>query len=269
MSTHAIDRASVGKSMRAAATLGGSGVVAESPAALSVNWREPAAMRVTRCLLVGVGVLLVAHFLCGFMASNVDIRFQPKVYRLFWFSGEFGFPAWFSAMMLAAAGVLLLLITGQRRLREWSIWPTFVLGAGFFLMSADELLQLHEETVYLVTRRWFPNAGEYARTWTAGGALLALVVGLAMIPMLRRLPRLTCWLFLAAGATYLGGALGLEALSGLFEDPEGPLYSRKIYILVMTAEETCEKLGVILFLHALIAYYAALLRDRGWMPHTA
>src|SRR5690606_13384436 len=91
-------------------------------------------------------------------------------------------------------------------------------------------------------------------SWTIPGAVVAAFVGGSFLPFLQHLPRRTSRLFIAAGALYLGGAIGIE----LATEPmaELDLLDTLEYNLTTVAEEALEMAGVILFLHALLAHIA-------------
>ncbi len=59
------------------------------------------------------------------------------------------------------------------------------------------------------------------------------------------------YLFLIAGATYLGGVLGMELVGSSYIFNYGPSLS---YGIVATIEEVLEMLGIIVFIYALLDY---------------
>jgi hypothetical protein len=66
------------------------------------------------------------------------------------------------------------------------------------------------------------------------------------------LPAQTRRAFVLAGAIYIGGALGMEMIDGLYAS----LYGEKnlTYAFLTTIEETLEMLGIVVFLHTLLTY---------------
>ena len=78
---------------------------------------------------------------------------------------------------------------------------------------------------------------------------------------LRRLPADTRRRFLVAGFIYVSGSLGLEMLGGNYEFVQG---KRDLaFGLLGVAEETCEMLGTILFLRALLLYLSRRISHSG------
>ena len=84
------------------------------------------------------------------------------------------------------------------------------------------------------------------------GTLFAAVVGLSSLRFLRHLPTRTALLFVASGAAYVGGALGVESLGGWYSGAHGA--DNPIFVTILTVEEVLEMVGAGVFLHALLAY---------------
>lgn len=87
------------------------------------------------------------------------------------------------------------------------------------------------------------------------GAAAAGVAALAYWRFLRALPAATRQLFVASGAMFLLGALGIEAISAMHADLFGRANFH--YAVLTTIEETFEMLGIAVFAIALMEY----LRD--------
>jgi hypothetical protein len=79
------------------------------------------------------------------------------------------------------------------------------------------------------------------------GVVLALVVGLAFVRFVVRLPPSTRRLVVAAAGMYLTGAAALEAVGGMVLEGQG---DRAAYLLVTAAEEGLEMAGSVLLLYA-------------------
>ena len=83
------------------------------------------------------------------------------------------------------------------------------------------------------------------------------IVGIGFLPFLLRLPSRTRNLFALSGIVYVGGAIGVEMLSASQADLNGE--DNLAYALIVTLEELCEMVGVVLFLHALLDHLHTLL----------
>lgn len=154
---------------------------------------------------------------------------------------------WFSTLILLFAGQLLLLQawSARRQRSTWWVW-WLVLAIGFHVMSVEEIVQVHEyvNTVVLDTH------------WTTYGAIIVAVVAIAYLPFLRNLPAKTMWLFVAAGIIYVGGAMGVERAATTWYEARRQMNTLP-YNLWTALEECMEMAGIILFIHALLAYLEA------------
>jgi hypothetical protein len=164
-------------------------------------------------------------------------------------------PSWYSSMtLLSCAALLALIATLKRRRRERFFAHWILLAVAFVYLAIDESVSLHEILIVPLRRR-LDLGGPLYFAWVIPGSAAVAVFGLAYVNFLRHLPRRTALLFLAAGATFVGGALGIELIGGALADAEG-LHSLR-YTLAMTSEEVCEMLGVTLFVYALLDYLRA------------
>ena len=77
-----------------------------------------------------------------------------------------------------------------------------------------------------------------------------------LLGFLRRLPRATRDSFLIAGAVFVGGAMGVEAL-GRRSILDADLAAHGVQRLMVTLEELLENLGVVLFVAAVLRHLAA------------
>jgi len=214
-----------------------------------MNKRYEFSIEIGRCtawLLAAVVLLLLAH-LCVFlldhqgMISDDDWMF----YAFFDLDEEEAFGTWFSSLLLFVAGLSLLLQARHCRIEGhgWSHWWR-LLAIGFFVLSLDEVIGVHE----------YVNAVTEDTSWTTYAAPIVALVGLAYLPFLASLPAQTRYLFLVAGALYIGAALGVERSTDWYEEQD--LLDSLAYNMWTAVEETLEMAGIILFLYALWSYMA-------------
>ena len=77
-------------------------------------------------------------------------------------------------------------------------------------------------------------------------------MGLAYLSFLINLPAAFRYWFMAAGLVFIGGAIGVEGISGMIADIHG---ERNLgYALTVTVEELMEMIGIIIFINALLKY---------------
>jgi F0F1-type ATP synthase membrane subunit c/vacuolar-type H+-ATPase subunit K len=94
---------------------------------------------------------------------------------------------------------------------------------------------------------------------------LVLLFLAGYVRFLVHLPRRVRRLFLAAGGTYVGGALGMELIGGNYASWATQLpYSSERYMtyaMITTVEELLEMVGIVVFLHALMLYMCVCMSD--------
>ena len=194
-----------------------------------------------------IGAALVQHSLGwddGKRIWLLDLDVERSVYT------------WFSQLLLAGAG-LLLLDTGARVYpRERLVGAQWLLlGLVFFALSADEALSLHELLSAPVGSA-LGTSGFLTFAWVLPLAALCLLGFIAFIPFLRALPGRVRAAMLLAAALYLGGAIGMELIGGkLYADAQGDV-TTAAYRLAAIIEEALEGLGILMFIYSIGLYRA-------------
>ena len=174
------------------------------------------------------------------------------LFRRFTLNSEGAIPAWFSTMLLLCAGSLLVfcgLFYRTKGDRWWKHWTA--LGALFGLLSLDEAIGLHE-TLMAPMSKLVEAEGIFHFAWVIPGAIVVGVLGLAWLPFLWHLNKTTRNRFIVAACLFVGGALGMEMVGGLVIEQFGE-YSIA-YMLTTTVEETCEMLGMVVFISSIVAH---------------
>lgn len=163
---------------------------------------------------------------------------------------EENIPATFSMLLLfITAAAMLRVAHAEFRLKQATAWGWLVLGIGFIYLGIDERISLHERLDIL-------NLDGFLRySWVVFAIPGVIVTALACIPFLRHLPRLTAVRLVAAGATFVLGAVGVE-MWGAYLATNGeyqPLYQLEVCI-----EESLEMIGVLLGLRAVLLHFRGL-----------
>jgi hypothetical protein len=165
--------------------------------------------------------------------------------RWFDLDAELAFPAWYSSMLLAACSFLTAFAASQGGRPATHLW---VISVVLIFMSADEAITLHEYLAILL----LPGVtftGFLSFSWVVVGAALALLVGLALLPVLWWVPRPTAIGVAASGFVYLTGALGMEMVAAaLFDVDSFFKWLPNIF------EEGFEILGVNILLWTILGY---------------
>jgi hypothetical protein len=176
---------------------------------------------------------------------------RDSLVRLTWVDAEANVPAWFSAGLLLCCAFLLALIAAGHKQCGGRVIPWTLLSAVFVLLSLDEVAQLHELSIRPL-REHFHTTGFLYYPWIVPAGLCVSSLALGYSGFLTSLPGRTRWLFLGAGAVYLAGALGLEAVSGEMATRFGEW--SPAYHGVTMLEELLEMTGLVAFMYALLDY---------------
>jgi hypothetical protein len=172
---------------------------------------------------------------------------------------EANIPTWYSsATLLLCAGLLAVIAAAKRGSGERYAGHWYGLSLIFLIISVDESATLHEK-VSTVLSRALDTGGILYYAWVIPAAVFLVVFGLGYLKFWIDLPAHTRWLFLAAGALYVGGAFALEMLEGLHNS----LYSTSdvLSAVLGSVQDVFEMVGVLVFIYALMRYIARHLRD--------
>lgn len=182
-------------------------------------------------------------------AKGFDLDIYPM--RLVDLNGEGNLPAMFSALLLLSVSAVLACIASAAPGQDRRAWG--VLSAGFLFLTFDEFLGFHERVSHVM--RWLGVGGHGAThfAWVIPYGLISVALGALYVPFLLRLPRRTAALSVLAGATYLGGAVGCEMISGELVEAYGR--ESRAMTLEILVEETLEMSGAAQFLVTLLAYW--------------
>jgi len=200
-------------------------------------------------LLAVCGVGLVVELAYG-AGTGAHEETAPYWVGLLSLSYEGNLPTWFASGLLLGCSVALFAnARAETEPRQRPFWVA--LGAVFALMSLDETVEMHERLTGTLGL-----GGAFHYDWVVFGAGFALLVGLATVPFLRRLPRPTARAFIVAGAVYVTGAALMELPLGWWTSEFGT--HNLGYGLIDWVEETLELVGAGLFLTALLRHHPTL-----------
>ena len=205
-----------------------------------------------------VVVILIAASLGATLLSFVTLhdpvlsKVRDSVVRLIWVDEEGNIPAWYSASLLLLCSLLLAAIGAVTRHQQRGyVAHWLILSLVFLFLSLDETAQLHERSIEPL-RNAFGTTGFLYYAWIVPAGVCVILFGLGYLRFLAKLPARTSRLFLLAGAVFVGGAIGIEAVSA----KQASLLGEQdlTYHLIVTAEELFEMAGVVLFIYALLDY---------------
>jgi hypothetical protein len=231
----------------------------------SMNPLSPASItRVLSAIVFGLSAMsLVANLslavpIDGYWMNEI----RDSLVRLFDINGEGNIPSWYSSSALLACAFLLALIAAQKKRTQDRFLSHWVgLAIIFVYLSMDESAAIHEMAIKPV-RAALDTDGFLRFAWIIPGSVAVLLFVLIYARFLASLPSRLRAQFLIAGALYVGGAIGMEAISGYYATVEGR--DGLMYMLVTAAEEAAEMAGVVVMIHALLSHSATARPSRLW-----
>lgn len=151
----------------------------------------------------------------------------------------------FSAVLLAIIGQAKKAV-GDRYVHYWRL-----LAVIFGYLSLDEALSIHEKFI-VPLRTSLHTGGLLYYAWVIPGAIFVLAVFLGFLKFINALPPKTKRLFLTAGTVFVGGAIGMELVSGAYAE----IYTGKNFTsaIFTSIEELMEMIGIVIFINALLSY---------------
>lgn len=207
--------------------------------------------------LAGITLVLLAASVAGqllkyVLGNDVALGFV----RLFYLDAEANIPTLFSTILLLVASLLLALIAVFKRTTQDTYRRHWVVLSFILLyMAIDEASEVHE---MLNRLGWWitgqkRTGGIFHYGWVMFGMAMATVVALSYLKFFLHLPTQVKVQFITAAVTFLGGALGVEILEGLYSATHGGENSFQFSMFV-TIEEGLEMAGVIILINALLDY---------------
>ena len=215
---------------------------------------SPSVSRIQKVMLSIVaffGLLTVPMQLAEYQLRPISWSLSD-IARRFTVDSEGSVPAWYSSILLLAAAALLAvtaMVAFRSRDHWWKHWSA--LAGLFCLLSLDEAASFHESLI-LPLQTHFGARGIFFFAWVIPGMFFVGAVGLAFLKFVLNLDHRTRNRFIASGGLFVGGALGMELVGGAFIDALGEEHI--LYILAAAIEETCEMLGVTLFIVAILKH---------------
>ena len=216
-----------------------------------------------RALAACAALLALAALVAGVLRFRFGIEHGPLNFiPLFDLDNEASIPTWFSAVLLLACAALLGVIGRIARVRRAPFaWHWLGLALLFVILSIDESISLHERTMHTMRKLLRPTGFLYFG-WVVPGAVAVIVIGLAYLRFVVRLPRRTRARVVLAGAVYLAGVMGVEMIGASYawHHNVGMGVTDVPYAFITGLEEMVEITGLILFVHALLDH---LSRETG------
>lgn len=208
-------------------------------------------------LLVVLGLILVSlvgQFTIYFLP---DYPFKDNFAELFDVDGEKNIPALYSTSALLLCSILLANIAYAKKVaRDRYVRYWQALSIIFLYLSLDEAFNVHE-VLGLMLRSGMPASGFLYYAWVLPGFIFVIICLLAFLQLLTHLPAKTRHLFLIAGTLFVGGAIGINVVTGYYVNGHGD--QNMTYAILSAIEESLEMLGIIVFIYALLSYMTSYI----------
>jgi len=212
--------------------------------------------RTAKILSCVMGILVVMSvlttFSTGLNLGGTESQVRKGLIRLFNLDGESNIPEWYSSCLLLSCSALLATIAHVYRGKTYA-WHWASLSLAFLYLSLDEAAEIHEMSIKPL-RQVFHFTGLLYYGWVVPASVLVLIFGISHLRFLGSLPCSTRLTFILAFIVYVGGAIGVESISGVSASATGE--ETLSYHLLVTLEETMEMLGLIIFIRGLLQYMA-------------
>lgn len=214
--------------------------------------------KVFKILLIIIIFLVLAN-IAGVLSTYVF--HHTNVYGLvplFNLDREANVPTWYSSITLLVCSILLGIIALRKKteMDQYRLhWIT--LSLIFLYLSIDEASQIHEKSSRLFSQ--FNFDGIFYYSWTIIGITLVFIFILVYIKFIIDLPKMTRSLFFISGVLFVGGAIGMELISGLHHSINGQ--ENLTYAMMTTLEEMLEMLGVAVFVYSLLTYIRLYVKE--------
>lgn len=234
-----------------------------------MNWTLKINSRnVLRFLLCMVAAIAILNVLWQFLY----VFFDDKIFFIstiaWWFNMDYEgtIPSAYSSLMLLVCAFLLGLVAFKKLSLSDKFARHWVFLSGLFAFASwDEATQIHEKLIYsdsivdLLPTLGIEQSGAFAfGFWTIFVMPIIFLIGLFYIKFFFSLPKKQRRLFLIGIVLFLSGAIATELVNSWIWDTMGRDMEAIPYILSTTVEETLEKLGVTVFIYALLDYLEQL-----------
>lgn len=170
---------------------------------------------------------------------------------LFDLNKEANIPTWYSVVQLFAVAMFLALTAKLERARRSSAIAWWGLAAIFVYMSLDEATDMHGFWRAGMESFVIPGTNNAHFAWVIPGSLVVLFVAAIYLRWVVALPKRTRFLFILAGLVFVTGALVLETVGAFVADDS---FRNTTYLIVSTAEEVLEMLGILIMLYAVLSH---------------
>ncbi len=165
---------------------------------------------------------------------------------------EVNFPTLYTVILLGLSAFILLQIVKLESNQQKSLVPYWKrLHYIFIYLALDEAFQIHE--LFIIPELGKQLPGIFHFLWVIPYGLITLYFANYFLKFVFKLPRKINRLLLVSGTFYIGGALGMEMVEGVWVRIAGGMQNL-IYALLASVEEMMEITGLLIFIYTLLIY---------------
>lgn len=220
------------------------------------------ALRILLLIIIGISLIDVVLQYSKFFLGHERLFGLANLLDV---DSENSLPNWYSSITLFICAALLFVISlvkkqeGDRYSNHWK-WLSVI----FLYISLDESAGIHELLIDPL-RDSFHLSGFLYYPWVIVAGTLVVTIFFIYLKFLFALPVRTRFLFLLAGAIYIMGAAGFEMIGGEFISTHlskvATGWEGFEFHLFIGVEEFLEKVGVGLFIYALLEYISDYIKE--------
>ena len=184
--------------------------------------------------------------------SKYVFHYREQWMFIFNMDREVNFPTLYTVMLLAICAFILKQIMKLENTYQKSLvryWKT--LHYIFIYLAFDEALQIHE--LFIIPSLGKKLPGIFHFVWVIPYGLITIFFINYFLKFIFKLPKETNRFFSLSGTLYIGAALGLEMVEGVWVRIAGGMQNF-VYSLLASAEEMIEIIAILIFIYALLTY---------------
>src|SRR5690606_35713976 len=149
---------------------------------------------------------------------GLDINDRLGILRLVQFNAEANIPTLYQSLALLACGAVLFAIwTVKRQGGDTFRVYWLVLALAFTYLGIDEASEIHELAT-APARLLVEPVGAFRLTWVVLAIPAVALFAFAFLRFLKHLPPFYRKAFIICGTIYIGSAIGVEMLGGMYLD---------------------------------------------------
>ncbi len=207
-------------------------------------------LQITKILTSVLIILSILNLMI--QIAKYGFHYRQEWMFIFNLDREVNFPTLYTVILLIICATLLkqiAILEKNHQILLAKYWK--ILYFIFVFLAFDEAFQIHEILIIPGLGKKLP--GIFHFVWVIPYGIAVVIFGLYFAKFTFNLPKKIKRLFLLSATLYIGGALGMEMLEGLWVRIAGGMQNL-VYSLIASTEEMMEIIGLIIFIYSLMIY---------------